>query len=163
MHRSCLLYWQHDKLTEVSIIFRTWNIQSLLITGTQHSTALWGLHYTLYIIRNEVLRGNTATMSSQGFPSRCTLSSRIYHTRRKGNVHLFLSLVVPLGDLDECRNMGLTFYLINSVSSYSWERKVVRKELVNCSVWASGHAMSFGNKMSSLDFLLLDTQDQIQK
>lgn len=60
------------------------------------------------------------------------------------------------------RNMGLTFYMSNSVSSYSWDGKVMRKELVS-SDWASGQVMPFGNKISLLDFLLLDTQDQIQK
>lgn len=38
----------------------------------------------------------------------------------------------------------------------------MRKESVN-SEWRSGQAMPFGNKLSLLNFLLLDTQDQIQK
>lgn len=39
-------------------------MQSLFITETQHSTAHWGLDHALYIIKNEVLRDNTVTMSS---------------------------------------------------------------------------------------------------
>lgn len=39
----------------------------------------------------------------------------------------------------------------------------MRKKSVSCPDWSSDQAMPFGNKLSLLDFLLLDTQDQIQK